>query len=341
VRRIGDKRNEARYSNNLANSLSDHGEFAEAKKMFERSLNIAMEVGDKRGAINTLGNIGLTLQRMGDLAGAGPKFEAALALAREIGNKQSEASQQIHLAELGYSMGDLEGTTRALESADSLLQGSGDKRHHLYALYSWGDLLSAKDDLAGARKKLEEALSTANEIGARDLIAFSQMTLGEQTIREGHASESVPMLQGSRDEFRAEKSPDFEIEALHALADALLQLGRTQDAASAVHDANALLSEVPDPLTRLDMSMVSARLAAALGKPADAVRSLQSVAAEARKRGAVVAEFDARLAEGEIEVASPQRKVGEGHLRSLQKDAQARGFLLTARKAGVALDARH
>lgn len=155
------------------------------------------------------------------------------------------------------------------------------------------------------------------------------------------ASESVPMLQGSRDEFRAEKSTDFEIEALHALADALLQLGRTQEATSAVHDANALISEVPDPLTRLDMSMVSARLAAALGKPADAVRSLQSVAAEARKRGAVVAEFDARLAEGEIEVASPQRKVGEGRLRSLQKDAQARGFLLTARKAGVALDARH
>jgi serine/threonine protein kinase/tetratricopeptide (TPR) repeat protein len=341
VRRIGDKRNEARYSNNLANILSDHGEFAEAKKMFERSLNIAMEVGDKRGAINTLGNIGLTLQRMGDLAGAGPKFEAALALAREVGNKQSEASQQIHLAELRYSRGDLEGTTRALESADSLLQGSGDKRHHLYALYSWGDLLSAEDDLAGARKKLEEALSIANEIGAKDLIAFSQMTLGELTIHEGRASDSVPMLQGSRDEFRAEKSPDFEIEALHALADALLQLGRTQEAASAVHDANALLSEVPDPLTRLDMSMVSARLAAALGKPLDAERFLQSVTAEAHKRGAVVAEFDARLAQGEIEVASAQRNVGEAHLRSLQKEAQARGFLLTARKAGVAMDTRH
>jgi hypothetical protein len=51
-----------------------------------------------------------------------------------------------------------------------------------------------------------------------------------------------------------------------------------------------------------------------------------------------VAEFDARLAQGEVEVASTQRKGGEAHLRSLQKDARARGFLLIARKAGVALD---
>jgi tetratricopeptide (TPR) repeat protein len=270
-----------------------------------------------------------------------PKFAEALTLARETGNKQSEASNQIHLAELLYLQGDLPGTTRALQSADSLLQDSGDKRHHLYALYSWGDLLSAKDDLPGARKKIEEALDTANQIGAKDLIAYSRVALGNVTIQEGRPSEVVPLLQGAFNEFREEKSPDFEIQALNTLADALLQAGKTSEAATAVRDANALLAQVQDPLTRLDMTILSARTKAALGAPADALRPLQSASAEAHRRGAVVAEFGARLAMGEIEVASGSRKLGQSHLRQLQKDAQSREFLLTARKAGVALDTRH
>jgi hypothetical protein len=52
-------------------------------------------------------------------------------------------------------------------------------------------------------------------------------------------------------------------------------------------------------------------------------------------------ELDPRLAMGEIEVASGSRKLGQSHLQQLQKDAQRRGFLLPARKAGVALDTRH
>ena len=339
ARRVGDKRGEARYINNLANCLSDQSKFAEAATMFEQSLKIALEVGDKRGAVSTLGNIGLTFERMGDLRAAGSKFEEALALAHETGNRQIEASNQIHLAELLYLRGDLPGTERALQSADSLLLGSGDKRHHLYALYTWGDLLSARDDLPGARKKLEEALSTSKEIGAKDLIAYSQMALGQLTIHEGHPSEALPLLQVALHEFRAEKSSDFEIAALNILTDALLLMGKTPEAASAAKEAGVLLSDVADPLTRLDVTMLSARVAATLGKAADALRPLQSAAAEAHRRGSVVAEFDARLAIGELEINSGAKKLGQSHLQQLQKDAQSRGFLLTARKAGAALRA--
>jgi ATP/maltotriose-dependent transcriptional regulator MalT len=161
------------------------------------------------------------MQRMGDLPGARPWFEKALAQAREIGNKQAEASNFIHLADLAFEQGDLPGATNALTAADVCLQGTGDKRHHLYALYSWGDVLSAKDDLAGARSKDQEALDTSKEIGAKDLVGYSQVMLASLATEEGRPSEGTDLAGKAVEEFRVEKSPDFEIRADIALSAAM------------------------------------------------------------------------------------------------------------------------
>lgn len=72
---------------------------------------------------------------------------------------------------------------------------------------------------------------------------------------------------------------------------------------------------------------------AALGRAAEARKSLANVLAEAMKHGFVGLQFEARLALGEIEMKSGETVAGRAHLKQLQKEATAKGFTLIARKA--------
>ncbi len=336
ARKIGDKRGEARYTNNLALALSAQSDAPAALKMFAESLKIAREIGDKRGIANTLGNIGLNLEVVGDFPPARPKFEEAISVAREIGNKNAEASNQIHVAELSMILGDLPGAKRALTAADTLLATTGDKRHHLYALFSWIDLLTASNDLPGARSKTQEALDLAKQIGAKDLVAYSQMTMANVSREDGHANDAIALAQAALDEFQAEKAPGFELQAYDALGYALLVNGNPADADKAMQRASEILSKVKDPLMRIDVTIGAARTTTATGRSARALPQLRWAISEAHHLGALGQEFEARLALGEIEMKSGSRSSGRVRLQQLHKDAQAKGYLLVVRKAAAA-----
>ena len=89
------------------------------------------------------------------------------------------------------------------------------------------------------------------------------------------------------------------------------------------------------------MQIASAQVAAADNPASDshlsslsgARRSLNTALAESRKYGYRDLEFEARLALGEIEMKSGNRDASRATLRTLERDARAKGFLLVARKA--------
>lgn len=81
------------------------------------------------------------------------------------------------------------------------------------------------------------------------------------------------------------------------------------------------------------MEIASARVRAALGKPAEAKTSLEATLAEAKKYSLVRYQFEARLALGEIETESGQTAAGRARLDALERDSTAKGFGLIARQA--------
>ena len=78
---------------------------------------------------------------------------------------------------------------------------------------------------------------------------------------------------------------------------------------------------------------MSSRIRAALGKPAEARTALEATLAEAKENGFVRYQLEARLALGEIELKSANPTVGRTGLTALEKDADAKGFYLIARRA--------
>jgi hypothetical protein len=87
---------------------------------------------------------------------------------------------------------------------------------------------------------------------------------------------------------------------------------------------------------RLEFNVASARVKAASKKVDDragAARDLNSLLAEATRKGFLIIQLRARLALGELEVQSSDLQTGRARLAAVEKDAAAKGFLLIARKA--------
>lgn len=66
-----------------------------------------------------------------------------------------------------------------------------------------------------------------------------------------------------------------------------------------------------------------------------ALRDLERVRAEARKRGWLVIEFVTRLALGEIELASGKQASARSRLQALAREAESKGLGLIARRAAA------
>jgi hypothetical protein len=177
-------------------------------------------------------------------------------------------------------------------------------------------------------------------MGSKDLVAYSQMVLANLATEEGRPGDAVVLAKAATDEYEAEKSADFEVQALDDLTSALLADGKSAEANEAVGRARKLLLTVKDPLIHNEMTIVSARAETALGSPAQAIPPLRLVIADTHRHGVVGDEFEARLALGEAELKAGSVKTGRADLERLEKDARGRGYLLIARKAHTAVNSQ-
>ena len=87
---------------------------------------------------------------------------------------------------------------------------------------------------------------------------------------------------------------------------------------------------------RLSVAITGASIRAARGDVARSLKDLEEIVREAHNAKLIQFELEARLALAEIEMQSGQTVIGRAHLRALERDAKAKGFLLIARKAAAA-----
>jgi hypothetical protein len=111
-------------------------------------------------------------------------------------------------------------------------------------------------------------------------------------------------------------------------------VGKLSEAKKTIDDA-ANFGAMDDPNVRLPVLIAAARVRAAFGENVQAAKSLEALIAEAKFR-LTSAEFEARLALGEIEMKSSKTAAERARLAALEKEATAKGFLLVARKAHTA-----
>lgn len=339
-REIGHKRGVAVSLGNLATVRDRQNDLTAAKKLQEDALKIYREINDRRGVASALTNIANVLGLQGDRTAAKRIYEEALTIYREIGNKQGVSMELTNIAWVLSFQPDPADAKRMYEEALAIQQEIGDRSTAASTLGNLAGVLSKQGDLSGARVKRELALAIRNEIGEKSRAAETRTELATVLIEEGDAARAETLAREAAEEFQTEKVPGSEAEVRSVLARSQLAQGNLAGAQQSIDVATKLLAKNGRPATRLSLLTTAARVRAASGETVHAAKSLDAIRAEAAKLHLVDAEFEARLALGEIEMKSGKTSAGRAGLAALEQDATAKGFLLIARKAHTAASGR-
>ncbi len=334
-RQVGDRRWTALVLNNLALTYSDTGDFARARPLYEEALRFAREVGSLRAVTIVVTNLGRDLNNLGRPAEGRVFLEEALAGYRKIADRGSEVYALNNLGNSAMSLGDLDLSQRLYEEALPISAESGERRIRAYTLVDLGEIHYWRGNLSEARRYLDESLALRRELGVNLDIAEGELWVARLALEEGDAKAAESLAREAAQVFEKEKgSTQWSARALLALA--LLGQGRGDEAAAAIAPASEAAPRLQHALIRLAVRTAEGRVLVASGRGAEGIRKLEAAVGEAARLGLVPESFVARLALGEARLRQGQAGAPRDALRTLAKDAEARGFLLVARRAAAA-----
>jgi len=330
-REIGSRSGEAFALNNLAGVLLRRGALDKAEELFTQALAIRRELGDRGGEAYALDNLGVVLRKRGDLAQARARHEESLRIRREIGQKIGEVASLNNLGTVLLEQGELQAAKRNFQSSLDLCRQTGNRSASAYALFGLGEVLARGGDLAGARKQHESALALRETLGEKGTAAESRLALAALLLDAGDAGQAERLARTAADELARQGTDDAQALALATAALATAARGDAAGARRTIDRATTLLGAHQDLRTRLLVEIRAARL----GRTRAPEAALEQVIGQAEKAGLLGPQLEARLALGELEIERGRAAQGRERLATLQREAQALGYGLIARKAGA------
>jgi len=319
----------------VGNVLVEQGSLAEARQYYEGELRTNREIGRKNGIAASALGLGNLFDQMGDLSNAAKMDEQALQSFRELGNKRGEATANGNWGLVLVEQGNLAAAKSKTDEAMKLQRETGYKRGVGFSLWTLAEILRLQDHLDDARQTEEEAIALRKEIGDDGNLARSQMHLAQITLDQGHAEAAEPLARAAAEASGKLKIPENEAHSDAILAASLLALKRTSEAQAAANQALAA-SRKADRLSRFEAAIASAEVSAASGRFSDAVKTLETMRAEARHYGYLIYDMEGRLHLGQMELRVG-KATGRVALQQLRDEARSDGYLLIARQADTAL----
>ncbi len=371
----GDRGNAAEVLTTRAIVQHDRGDPVGAEKLHRQALLIHQQTGNRKAMATSLNSLALLYQERGDLSGAKSRLVDAVALARELGDRSGEGNYLDSLVWVVYHQGDLAEADRLAREELRIYQEIGSREgqawSHFYtgrialaagdAATARGDIersvaiaeqldspyvlgfvlrglvevLLAQGDLEGALQRSQESLGAYSEGGLKGPLAESRVARARVLLELGRAPEAQRLAEQALAELRRAQSLDAEVAASVVVAAAMVEQGLLSEAGDLLERVGPHAELSQAPALRLGVGIVTSRLLAARGSAAEAVRSAESVVAEAQSLSLTHLELEARLALGEAERAAAGAFAEEGRKRlaSLVEDASQRGFELLAEKA--------
>jgi tetratricopeptide (TPR) repeat protein len=112
---------------NLGVLYQSLGDYDEAHRLYEQSLEIKKEFGDRSGIAMTLHQLGMLAYLQGDYKKARSKYEESLYIAKELGNKPGIASTLHNMGAISQDQGDYAEARRLYEQSLEMNKELGDK----------------------------------------------------------------------------------------------------------------------------------------------------------------------------------------------------------------------
>jgi tetratricopeptide (TPR) repeat protein len=232
-RATGDEPGIAEALNNIGDALVPQGEFEEAMRVFDESLELRRATGDVRASI-TLRHIATVSYHRGELPAAQARLEEALATQTRIGQKVEAAMTRAALARTFLAQGE---AARAVATAQQAVTELHDTQNPL-------------EQAVALRVMALAQLAAGDPAGASESVRSAQETLGNadtpsEQLALGLAAAMVRAAQGEAMERELSRivAAATKFELWDILFDA--RLARAEDFAKAGHaDAAAELAAI-------------------------------------------------------------------------------------------------
>jgi len=155
----------------LADALTNSGQFEPAQQHYEQSLAIAQQTGDQRGKAVVNGQLGTLALRQGDLAEAERRYQTALELFQQFHEPLTEATVLHQLGRVYQEAEEWEAAETAYRRAAHLLEVQGQLQS---AATTWNQLAIVTESMGKwteAEAWYRKAMEVAKQVGNAQQIA--------------------------------------------------------------------------------------------------------------------------------------------------------------------------
>jgi tetratricopeptide (TPR) repeat protein len=249
------------------------------------------------------------------------------------GNASPSSDKLIDIGDALQHLGDLAGARKNYQDALTISRPAGDKSMTAYALMGLGSIEVKAANFSQAHKDYDEALALRNELGEKDNIWSTRVSMAELAITESHPADAEALAREGRYELQRAHKNDDAAGAAAVLVRALLAEGKTDEALRELAKAAPMAGNNQNLAVQLEFALARARAEAASGKIGSAKATLKEALAKATKADYSGYQLESRLALEEIEPAPGKSAASRSGLQQLQKDAKEKGFELIADKA--------
>jgi DNA-binding winged helix-turn-helix (wHTH) protein/tetratricopeptide (TPR) repeat protein len=324
-----------------------HGDYLDAKARYEEALKLFREAGSKLSVSNEYDNLGGDLLYLGSLPESRQRYTQALETYREIGDENGEALAQIGLGDVSMALGDHRQARGLYGAALDICRRLGSREREGEALKSIASVLRVEGDPEGAQKENKEAVAIFEEVGDKTEEEHTRLQLAQLMLDEGRNKEAVKSITQSTKMFEEGDGGRYASEARFLLAKAFLATGQADEAWRTIDRVSAAATQSHNKELSLLSGITTARLEAdaalrsgSRARFIESMKLLDHVIVEAKTGGYAGVVYEARLARGEIAIASADSTTGKLYLEVLMRDANDAGFLLIVKQASVALEQR-
>lgn len=320
----------------LGTFLADAGDLVDAEAKYNESLNIRIHTGNKANIAATLVLIGNLFEQEGNLEYAKEQYQEALRLSQETGDKAGKATALTNLGDVLLELGDLQDSDRMYGDSLAISRTTGDESTLGDASLGKGDVLLTRGDLSGTAQEYTDCLSIKTKLAEQEGIGASEAALADLYLEQGRLGEAQARALEAVQELDNAGASSEEASAYVILARSLLGQNQHSEGQKALKDAAHLASKSNDQEALLRVAIATDSAAASSGKTTEAKHGLEKTASRAAHYGFYGLEMEARMALAEAQMQSGQIDAGHAQLSTIEKQCNAKGFLLLAHKANAA-----
>jgi tetratricopeptide (TPR) repeat protein len=265
ARKTNDPREIIPFLQNLGVVAFRQARYADADESFRSMLAMSEETGDIYMASMALGSLGGAARSLGQLDQAIGYHERSARIKARIGDPRGVMIAYNNLAEALVDKGEPTGAIEALEKSLAIARDVQAKEKMPTILRQIAECRLALSELDVAAASAQQALDAATALGDRLEAALNTRLLGRLRVAHDDVAGAIEPLTAAADTLRGLKS-DHELGVtLVDLAEALVALGRDDQVAPIVAEAEPLIGKAGSPKEKERLATLQGAVPTAIG----------------------------------------------------------------------------